>query len=259
MPSAQKHPLERRRVTIDGQPVTYVVRRSGRARHMRLSVSPFDGVVVTLPERLPRYINTDSFVRDNGPWVLEQMKTSGLLSAKGGHPGVDAGSLRSGSRIPFRGTEQTLVVERLAVAHPFIRHDPGLDRLSIYLPRPERWRLEEVLGDWLRREAATTIERVALREARRIGVDYNRLSIRNLKSKWGSCSSRGDLVFNWRLILFPPEILRYVVIHELCHLKHFDHSIRFWRMVARFDPDYHEAVEWLKSDGVNARNLLTVL
>jgi len=250
---------ERRRISIDGHPVDYAIRRHGRAKHMRLNVSPFDGVTVTLPSRLPRYVDTDRFVRENGSWVLEQMKTSGLLDSRVGVAPLDASLLRSGSRIPYRGEPYTLVVQRLAVAHPFIRRDSELRRIAIYLPRSENWELEEVLRDWLRERAVETISRVAVQEARRIGLRYNRLSVRNLKSKWGSCSSRGDLVFNWRLILFPPAVLRYVIIHELCHLRHFDHSIRFWRLVARHDPDYHDAVEWLKHEGVNARNLLTCL
>ena len=224
---------------------------------MRLNVSPFDGVTVTLPARLPRFVDTDRFVRENGAWVLEQMKTSGLLDRRSGPIRQESTGLRSGSRIPYRGVRHTLVVQRLAVVHPYVRADAELRRIAIYLPRSEEWQVEDVLRDWLRERAVETVGRIAAQEARRIGVRYNRLSVRNLKSKWGSCSSRGDLVFSWRLILFPPQILRYVIIHELCHLKHFDHSIRFWRMVARFDPDYHDAVEWLKSEGVNARNLLT--
>lgn len=258
MSSAQSLP-ERRRISIDGHPIDYAIRRHGRAKHMRLNVSPFDGVTVTLPSRLPRYVDTDRFVRENGAWVLEQMKTSGLLDRRPGVPPLDASMLRSGSRIPYRGEQYTLVVQRLAVAHPFIRRDTELRRIAIYLPRSEAWELEDVLRDWLRERAVETINRVATQEARRIGLRYNRLSVRNLKSKWGSCSSRGDLVFNWRLVLFPPSILRYVIVHELCHLRHFDHSIRFWRLVARHDPDYHDAVEWLKHEGVNARNLLTCL
>ena len=81
------------------------------------------------------------------------------------------------------------------------------------------------------------------------GGAYNTIRIGDQRSRWGSCSSNGTLSFNWRLILAPPEILDYVVIHELCHLTHMNHSKAFWELVESVDPDYKEHERWLRENG----------
>ena len=81
------------------------------------------------------------------------------------------------------------------------------------------------------------------------GGTYNRITIRDQKTRWGSCSSKGTLSFNWRLMLAPPAILDYVVVHELCHLTHMNHSPMFWQAVESVCPDYKTARKWLKEHG----------
>lgn len=85
--------------------------------------------------------------------------------------------------------------------------------------------------------------------ARVIGVTYGKITIRNQKTRWGSCSSKGNLNFNCLLMLAPPEVLDYVVAHELCHRKQMNHSKAFWSEVAKVLPDYKEARKWLKEEG----------
>ena len=82
-----------------------------------------------------------------------------------------------------------------------------------------------------------------------IGVGYGRVTIRNQKSKWGSCSAQGNLNFNCLLMLCPPEVLDYVVVHELCHRKEMNHSPRFWAEVEKYAPDYQMQRKWLKDEG----------
>ncbi|MCM1048211.1 MAG: M48 family metallopeptidase [Clostridiales bacterium] len=81
------------------------------------------------------------------------------------------------------------------------------------------------------------------------GGSYNKIAIRNQKTRWGSCSSKGTLSFNWRLMLAPPAILDYVVVHELCHLTYMNHSAEFWNLVESVFPDYRAARKWLKEHG----------
>lgn len=81
------------------------------------------------------------------------------------------------------------------------------------------------------------------------GGSYNRITIRDQKTRWGSCSARGTLSFNWRLMLAPPTIADYVIVHELCHLTYMNHSAAFWKKVESVYPDYHNARKWLKEHG----------
>lgn len=85
--------------------------------------------------------------------------------------------------------------------------------------------------------------------AGKVGVNYGRITIRNQRTRWGSCSSRGNLNFNCLLMLAPPEVIDYVVVHELCHRKEMNHSKAFWDEVGRVLPDYKTQIKWLKSEG----------
>jgi predicted metal-dependent hydrolase len=112
----------------------------------------------------------------------------------------------------------------------------GLDRLT----------LTEEQG---RREAFARISLIAQSEAAALGVSYTRLTVRDQKSRWGSCSSKGALNFNWRLVLAPHDVLDYVVVHEVCHLAEHHHGPSFWRLVERRRPDYRESRAWLDRHG----------
>lgn len=101
----------------------------------------------------------------------------------------------------------------------------------------------------LRAEARRIFEERSAHFAEIIGVKYNRIAIREQKTRWGSCSSDQNLNFNWKLILAPPEVLDYVVVHEICHLKEMNHSRAFWDEVEKILPDYQAQKQWLKDNG----------
>lgn len=104
------------------------------------------------------------------------------------------------------------------------------------------------LRDLKRRAAKVIPERVQY-FAPLVGVDYGRISIRSQRTRWGSCSTAGNLNFNCLLLLAPPEVLDYVVVHELCHRKEMNHSPRFWAEVGRVLPDYKASKKWLRENG----------
>ena len=100
-----------------------------------------------------------------------------------------------------------------------------------------------------RKEARRRITERAAYFAEKMGVDYGRIAIKAAKTRWGSCSAQGNLNFHWKLILMPPAILDYVVVHELAHRIEMNHSPRFWAQVERILPDYRERRRWIKENG----------
>jgi predicted metal-dependent hydrolase len=113
-----------------------------------------------------------------------------------------------------------------------------------YLPKAR-----QLLIDWYKQEAYRKIkERVDL-YSRLFGLKYNKFSITNAQKRWGSCNAKDNLCFSWRLIMFPLQIIDYVVIHELAHIKEKNHSIRFWNKVRIMIPDFKKSRKWLKENG----------
>jgi len=100
-----------------------------------------------------------------------------------------------------------------------------------------------------RKEARARISLIAQSEAAALGVTYKRLTVRDQRSRWGSCSSNACLSFNWRLVLAPHDVLDYVVVHEVCHLVELNHSARFWKLVEKRRPDYRDSKRWLDEHG----------
>jgi predicted metal-dependent hydrolase len=129
-------------------------------------------------------------------------------------------------------------------------HVPWLERQLANAPEPrlglDRLTLTEAQG---RREALARISLVAQSEARALDARYGRITLRDQRSRWGSCSSKGTLSFNWRLVLAPHDVLDYVVVHEVCHLVELHHGPAFWALVAKRRPAYEESKAWLDEHG----------
>ena len=134
----------------------------------------------------------------------------------------------------------------------FLKPSVGLygEKIYIMVPSFEEKEMKMMLEQWYRMEAKKIIvDRVALYQEQ-IGVLVNQIRIKEQKTRWGSASSKGNLNFNWKLVMAPLEVLDYVVIHELCHLKETNHSSAFWKLVKQYDPDYKEHRNWLKEKGI---------
>ena len=140
------------------------------------------------------------------------------------------------------GTSDRAIDSALREHAPWLARQLDCERAPVLDPP----RLTEREGRKLARELVRETIDV---EAPRIGVECRRISIRDTRSRFGSCSSEGSMSFSWRLVLAPRRILDYVVVHELCHLVHMNHSRRFWSLVERVRPDFREQRDWLGDHG----------
>lgn len=150
-------------------------------------------------------------------------------------------------RVPYRTTNEEIQHVLQKQRDWILKH---IEKAKNEAARPEN-RIP-ITADELERLANEAVEKIpslVAHYAERIGVTYGRISIRNQKTRWGSCSAKGNLNFNCLLMLTPPEILEYVVVHELCHRKEMNHSARFWAEVQKILPDYKERVQWLHQHG----------
>ncbi|QCP86745.1 M48 family peptidase [Cereibacter sphaeroides] len=210
-------------------PVEITLRRSAQARRFSLRVSRLDGrVTLTLPLRA-REAEALAFVRDQEGWIRRALSDVPEAAA------VGLGSLlplegrpltvRPGSGRSVRVTDDSLLVPGDPASVPL--------RLATFLKAMARERLAAACD----------------RHARNLGRPYARLTLRDTRSRWGSCTQDGCLMFSWRLILAPPPILDYVAAHEVAHLAQMNHSPAFWAEVARLDPDYALHRAWLRRQG----------
>ena len=210
-------------------PIPLVLRRSARARRISLRVSQIDGrVTLSLPARLPE-AEALAFARSREGWIREHLARRGADVAVG-----------PGAVLPLEGRPVTVVAGpgRRVVAAGDTLAVPGAPdaagpRLQAWLKALARERLAAASDDY----------------AGRLGRGYARLTLRDTRSRWGSCTSDGGLMYSWRLILAPPEVLRYVAAHEVAHLAQMNHSPAFWAEVARLYGDYAAPRVWLRRHG----------
>lgn len=126
-------------------------------------------------------------------------------------------------------------------------------QLTLTCPRGQKDTdlIRSSLIHWYKHQAELKLQQKVKRYAAMMGLSPNGVGIKSFKSRWGSCSVKGKLDFNWKIVMAPNRIVDYVVVHELCHLKQHDHSPKFWKLVERVMPDYLASKEWLKTHSKN--------
>ena len=217
-------------ITLPGNPpIAVLLRRSARARRLSLRLSQLDGrVTLTLPRRLPER-EALAFLRDKESWLR------GHLDAR-----VPEVRVALGAALPVEGAMRHIVAGQGArvALHPAEIAVPG-----------DAARVAAKLQGWLRARARERLAAASDLYAARLGRSYSRLTLRDTRSRWGSCSSSGGLMYSWRLILAPPEVLDYVAAHEVAHLAEMNHSAAFWDTVTALYGDWRAPRRWLRDEG----------
>ncbi len=230
--------------------LAYSIRRSPRARRVGVRVDPRDGAVEVVLPRWARERDAQAAVVELRPWIDRRLAEAAAARAH-----VES----RGTTVPYLGAALELVPEagRTRV------HRRG-DLLLV--PQGEGPRgvphnghaghshelaggARPALERWYRRRARAELEPRVAHAAAAIGRPVRSLTVRDQRTRWGSCSAAGALSFNWRLMLAPEAVLDYVVWHECCHLAVMDHSPRFWGLLGRHLPGYAEPQRWLRRHG----------
>lgn len=216
------------RETLPGTPpIEVTLRRSRRARRLSLRVSSLDGrVTLTMPEGASRAVALD-FVRDRHDWIA---------AARAKVP--DIVRVVPGAVLPIENRPVPVI--------PAVGGRSGLSDRGLAVPETNGGRTAAAVLKVLARDRLAA---AADAHAAALGVGYRALALRDTRSRWGSCTADGRLMFSWRLILAPPEVLNYVAVHEVAHLVRMDHSAAFWASVARLCPDWGRHRDWLRAEG----------
>lgn len=172
--------------------------------------------------------------------IRSKRKTYGISVAPGGKVTV---------RIPLRGSERFAVSMAEEKKEWIVKSVRKMQAVEQRPSQKEKTPYERRLEAPYRQAAKEYIPKRVAFFAGELGVTYGTITIRDQKTRWGSCSSKGNLSFNWCLILAPPKVLDYVVVHELCHRREMNHSPRFWALVESIMPDYPARRQWLKNYG----------
>lgn len=225
-----------RRFAIGDETLIVRVRESARGKTARIIVGPRRPLEVIVP-RGTADAEVDDFLEEKRSWVERKVAAAREIAARPPRLGLDrpvsvwlAGEEVAVERSNGRRSIATLSDGRVVVAGPSDEAAGALER-------------------WYRREARQRVEEVAAREAERLGLEYRSIGIRDPRTRWGSCSRKGNLSFSWRLAVAPPDVLEYVVVHELCHLREPSHQKPFWRLLGAVKPGWQEQARWLRENG----------
>jgi predicted metal-dependent hydrolase len=227
----------------------YTLRHSPRSRHLRITIDPELGLVVSVPPPTRRgwahpEIRIQTFLRERETWIRRHLdrrsRDRAELAARGG--------LDDGAVIRYRGDLHRLRITGGAATRTTITRivTPDGYELRIALATRDRAKIGRVLENWFRGQAAIAIDATIADHAPALGVAPKIVALRDPRSRWGSASREGRLMFSWRLVLAAPEALETVVIHELAHLRVFGHGPGFWALVAGRRPDHLIWRRWLR-------------
>jgi predicted metal-dependent hydrolase len=227
---------------LAGRRLRYQVRRSPRARRLSVTVSRRKGLEVVLPRGASR-ADLERFFLDAADWLASQVDRHGVWD------GPRRRAYATGSTLLLLGREIRLVLTVLPPGRVRPTSDLSGDILHLSLAAPDILDPRPALERWLRRFAAEHLRRRAEELAERTGLRATRIVVGDRVTRWGSCSRTGTISFCYRLVMADPAVVDAVVVHELCHLRHHDHGVRFRRLVSALCPDHDLCMTWLRKHG----------
>ncbi|WP_225935288.1 M48 family metallopeptidase [Halobaculum magnesiiphilum] len=211
--------------------IEYEVRRSDDATQPRIDVD-IHGVVVVLPTGSD--VDPHGLVEENSRWLLKKWRVF-----QGHRNRAPSRSFEEGEVFPYRGEDLQLAIDDVEQSHvepgAFVLASNAVDGTSV------RSELEALY----RREARSLFQSRIDYFAAEMAVEPGKLELRNQRTRWASCSPQKTLSFNWRLVMAPDDVIDYVVVHELAHLREKNHTRNFWSIVGNHVPDYESHVDWL--------------
>lgn len=221
----------------------FELRISRRARRLRIDVSAHRGVVVVVPEGTPRDI-VERFVRARRSWIHRARDEVAAEAASLARPDE-----RVPARLDLRALDLSYPVDVVAGGRPRVTCAGGRVRVA---GRDGESAVRAALARWLRGVARRHLVARLHALAGCHGLSFERVAVRGQRSRWASCSGRGTISLNYKLLFLPPALVDHVLLHELAHTRYLDHSVRFWRLLAELDPSWRthhaaltRATRWL--------------
>ncbi len=224
---------------INGRPLKYSVRRSKRARRVKVQVCRREGVVVVLPWRTSKAIVPELLV-DWGDWMDRQAEKLDVRL------GPRVKQYASGSTVSILGEPCLIEVRTLPAGRRASRVERLGDTLVLHLKPDDVFDTRAVLEKYLRQVARNDLTTRTRYWAERLDLHPSRIIVGERTTRWGSCSRQGTLSFCYRLVMAPPHVIDAIVAHELCHLRHWNHGRGFYAMLDAVCPWRREADIWLR-------------
>ena len=211
---------------------------SARSRSLRLKISALGKLTVSTPPRVSSH-QIQHFLDQHAPWIQQHLALIQSRRAEVNHNLISIfGKFYQASL--EQTTTQPIGVQ---IIEGKLQINAATPILNLKAPVAQK-----MLIRFLKRIATHYLSERTTALATLMATNFQKITLREQTSRWGSCSSSGNLNFNWRLVHFPTNIIDYVIIHELAHRHHLNHSAAFWQVVARFDPEYSKHRGWLKRD-----------
>lgn len=222
-------------------PPPHKIRHSKRAKRISLRITATQGLEVIVPIR--KKIETGlQFLHQHRDWVEHQTKKMAWLF----QPDIqDKNTLPE--KIELKAINQTIdIIYRPIQSTPSVSCRVESNRIIFYGAIADFSVCVPFMIDWLKKQAKIYLKKLLDDCALRYDLPFQKFSVRAQKTRWGSCNSNRDIQLNYKLLFLPTELVHYILVHELCHTKHLNHSNKFWTMVEKFVPTYHDCVQALK-------------